>query len=498
MATRHGDRYDKYTSSYSGADMQVMFSFPGVAPVLIGTASTITYSIYRQLAHVRTLGRISSKGYARGGRTCAGTIIFTVINESFVEDLRDRISYIGAHKTIKPDELPPFDIVLTFGNEFGQTSSLIIYGASFTDETKTLSVEDIFTENILTFMARDIQHMRQNKDNMIGWGSGTFRGNDEDLGKFTLAELIATQEAEARQKRLEELARMEKERWEEPVMTDPGNMPSDTAGAGSGGGTPTAPGTPGEGIYGKVKIRVYESYTTKDGAGSRRALAGATVYYNDPMNGGKISATTDKDGYASFVPKYDIKFNYTATKSGYSSASKDITVKKSDGTKTYDFVLNKTLSGGGGGYDPDGKESVVYTNYNGPDKYKQSTYANQTIKSVWAKDQGPMVKLTNAYGNELSGIPVTFSYIIHNSDDCPLIKKPFFRMAWSKDKGDLGLDYSSKYGNARIPVFAFNDLFDGCIIQFIAKPYIKKDPSEGMTDKSLWKSWYFIKDNGGL
>ena len=64
--SRHGSRYDNYTSSYSGTDMVVSLSFPGVAPVTIGTATTITYSIYRQLAHVRTLGRISSKGYARG------------------------------------------------------------------------------------------------------------------------------------------------------------------------------------------------------------------------------------------------------------------------------------------------------------------------------------------------------------------------------------------------------------------------------------------------
>lgn len=485
---RYGDRYDNYTSSFSGSDCVVSLVFPDARPVTIGTATTITYSIYRQLAHVRTLGRISSKGYARGGVTYAGTIIFTVVNESFVEDIRSRIEYIGKFKKLRPDELPPFDIIMTFGNEFGQSSHIVIYGASFTDETKTISVEDIFSENVLTFLARDIQHMKMDKDTWSHTRSGDYREADEALGKFQLDSLIATTEDKERRARLEEIARREAERWEEPVLTDPGTIDVDT-GSGDETSNPTSPGTPGEGTHGVVKIRVYESQGS-----SRTKLSGATVWYSDMM-GEKISITTDSDGWAKFTVPYDIEFKYSVSKSGYSSDSKKITVKKLDGTKEDNFVINKVVDSSY--QDPDAKKMVAYTNYDGPDYYKLSTYANQTIESIWSRGNGPKMKITNIYGETLPNIPVVYSYVIHNYDDWPLWKA-IGKLAWSNAKGDLTAEYSDSKGTVSMPIFAYGDLFDGAIIEIIAKPYYSADVNDGMAGQSVWKSWYFIKDNGGL
>lgn len=173
----------KQTSSFSGADAVISFLFPDSPALVVGTASTVTYSLYRQLAQVRTIGRQSSKGYARGGITYAGTIIFTVINESFIYELKKNVGYLGDLNYLRPDQLPPFDINISYGNEYGQTASMTIYGATFVDETMTISVEDMFTENILTFIARDVRHLKENEDiNTIS--SVKFRGKDEILSRF--------------------------------------------------------------------------------------------------------------------------------------------------------------------------------------------------------------------------------------------------------------------------------------------------------------------------
>lgn len=148
------------TTSFSGADMHVDIVFPNSRPTRIGTASTITYSTFREKRHVRTLGRISPKGFTVGPRTLAGTIIFTVINQHFINDLKETIPLFQKYDKLKIDELPPFDLVITFGNEYGQSAVMVIYGCTIVEESKTLSIEDIFTENIVTYQARDIDYMK--------------------------------------------------------------------------------------------------------------------------------------------------------------------------------------------------------------------------------------------------------------------------------------------------------------------------------------------------
>jgi hypothetical protein len=55
------------------------------------------------------------------------------------------------------DMLPPFDIVLTFFNEYGLGGKMKIYGVTIVDEGQTMSVDDLITEQTYTFMARGIQ-----------------------------------------------------------------------------------------------------------------------------------------------------------------------------------------------------------------------------------------------------------------------------------------------------------------------------------------------------
>lgn len=142
--------------TFSGADMIVSILLPGSKPYAVGECSTVSYSILRDLQEVRTLGRISVRGYARGQRRIAGTIIFTVFEQHMVNNLKREIDYLRQIGRLKSDELPPFDIIITGATEYGRAARLVIYGATVYEEGKVLSIEDIFTENVWSYMARDI------------------------------------------------------------------------------------------------------------------------------------------------------------------------------------------------------------------------------------------------------------------------------------------------------------------------------------------------------
>ena len=179
----------KTITSFSGSDMMVYFVFPKARPVYIGNASVVTYSSFREVRQVRTLGRISNKGVTRGPRTIGGTLVFTIINQHMVNDVMDALKKVTTYENydkIKPDELPPFDIVISFANEYGQSASAVIYGSVIVDDGITLSIEDIFTENQMTYIARDIQPMKEtNPSSTITLSdSYKFRAGVSALGIF--------------------------------------------------------------------------------------------------------------------------------------------------------------------------------------------------------------------------------------------------------------------------------------------------------------------------
>lgn len=131
--------------------------FPGAAPVVLGHATTVTYSTYRELSDVRSLGRIGVKSFARGGRTVAGTMIFTVINRHWLNEVRRQIGYLNLIPVMRPDELPHFDLIITGANEYGQEAVMVLYGVAFVDDGSAISVENLFSENQLTYKAHDIR-----------------------------------------------------------------------------------------------------------------------------------------------------------------------------------------------------------------------------------------------------------------------------------------------------------------------------------------------------
>lgn len=148
-------------NSFAGTDIVATINVPLIGePIVIGEIQTLSYSIHRPKIQVRTLGRINPKGFARSGRTIAGSLIFTVFDKHIVYKVLERI--YGPNHRIITDEMPPFDITVTFSNEYRQKARLSIYGVEIVNEGQTMSIEDMITENVMNYVATGIDLMTPN------------------------------------------------------------------------------------------------------------------------------------------------------------------------------------------------------------------------------------------------------------------------------------------------------------------------------------------------
>lgn len=145
----------------------------------LGNLQTVTYSIHREKFPVRTLGRVYPKSYVRGSRTIAGSMIFTVIDQHVLWELlnanthfyntgvRGTESAYPEFTTSLVDQLPPFDVTLLFANEVGDISYMVLYGVEIVNEGQTMSIQDLLTENVVQYVARDIDPLRRLYDERV-------------------------------------------------------------------------------------------------------------------------------------------------------------------------------------------------------------------------------------------------------------------------------------------------------------------------------------------
>jgi hypothetical protein len=131
---------------------------------VLAECQTLSVSLFRDKRAVRSCGSVAPKGFVRGPREIAGSLIFTVFDQNVLYE------FLDAHSSdFDPegwgsallDQLPPVDIIVSFANEYGNTSRMTIYGAEFMTEGQTMSIEDLLTENPVNYVARDIDPMRR-------------------------------------------------------------------------------------------------------------------------------------------------------------------------------------------------------------------------------------------------------------------------------------------------------------------------------------------------
>lgn len=201
--TSSGAQFQSYTNTYttfSGADITA--SFGGTA---IGNLMGITWSVTREKAPIYTMGSPNPRSFSRGKRGLAGSLIFMVFDRpSLYQMLLKNIEddglryYTRSHNAhpgvsangagISPafpsgndsasveefdagalnivsqvpyysDQIPPFDVTITFANEYGQAAARTIYGVELLNEGSGASMDDIVIEETMTYVARDVGPM---------------------------------------------------------------------------------------------------------------------------------------------------------------------------------------------------------------------------------------------------------------------------------------------------------------------------------------------------
>jgi hypothetical protein len=191
------NQVNKYLSTYttfSGAD--IVATFGGVE---IGALSGITFSVTREKAPIYTMGSPNPRSFSRGKRGIAGSLIFTVFDRPALYTMLEKNYsaskpmdfYTRAHNTLPgdqnsigrgipglgnkgsqtwtrdvqkkvpyyADQIPPFDITITFVNEYGNAAVRSIYGCELLNEGSGASMDDIVIEETMTYVARELGPM---------------------------------------------------------------------------------------------------------------------------------------------------------------------------------------------------------------------------------------------------------------------------------------------------------------------------------------------------
>lgn len=178
MANRYSNTY----TSFSGADIVALFNDRE-----IGTLSGISWSITREKAAVYTLGDPNPRSFSRGKRGIAGTFQFKVFDRDVLWQLTrqndDMLIYkrvsswvnevyneptqivspwweqtvdVKVGKPFYSDEIPPFDVTISYVNEYGAMARKDILGVEILNEGSGVSMDDILIEEQMTFVARAI------------------------------------------------------------------------------------------------------------------------------------------------------------------------------------------------------------------------------------------------------------------------------------------------------------------------------------------------------
>lgn len=156
------------TATYTGSDLRIIVDLVNAdtttqnVPQLkqLVECTTFTISVHREKAAVRAAGYINPKGFARGRRTIAGTLVLTQFTVDVLYNFL-KSQQLLAHDVskdtqyVKVDQLPPFNMTLLFTDEFGNVSYRRVLGVDFVTDGVVYSSQDMLAEQTISYMASD-------------------------------------------------------------------------------------------------------------------------------------------------------------------------------------------------------------------------------------------------------------------------------------------------------------------------------------------------------
>ena len=163
--------YSATNNTYSMCDMVCQVNIPThtgqCVTATLGKLQTLSYSIFQNKTPVRVIGNMNARDYVYGQRTIAGSLVFAVFNTHWLVDIYNQLHDTDGMKNwhFIADEIPPFDITISFANEYGYDSRMAIYGVRLVNEGQTMSINDIYIENTYEYVATDIEIL----DSLKNW-----------------------------------------------------------------------------------------------------------------------------------------------------------------------------------------------------------------------------------------------------------------------------------------------------------------------------------------
>ena len=160
--------YVSNLTTYTGSELNIIVDLVKTSTATSNTSqlkqliecTTFTISIHREKAAVRAAGYINPKGFARGRRTIAGTLVLTQFTVDVLYNflMSQQLSSHDLSKDtqyVKVDQLPPFNMTMLFTDEYGSVSYRRVLGVDFVTDGVVYSTNDMLSEQTISYMASD-------------------------------------------------------------------------------------------------------------------------------------------------------------------------------------------------------------------------------------------------------------------------------------------------------------------------------------------------------
>jgi len=169
-------------TTFTGADLKAVFH-----NILIGELVGLSYTVTREIAPIYTTGSPDPRSFSKGKRGIAGTLVFQKFDRHALRDLMDKSVYVAKNDDIQSighrpideisgianderlgvrlatpiyvDQIPPFDITITYANETGQLAMERLMGVQILNEGNGISIDDLTNETNCTFVCRHVTSM---------------------------------------------------------------------------------------------------------------------------------------------------------------------------------------------------------------------------------------------------------------------------------------------------------------------------------------------------
>ena len=200
------EQFSRSFNSFSGSDIKCTF---GPMGTVIGELQGVSYTISREKAPIYTMGSKDPRGFARGKRGIAGSLVFAIFDrDSLLAAMREggaanfitstdeltltdfrsgghpevqsgqgilrngsslstsgstgltsedpRQTSYTAHPAWYADQLPPFNIVINGVNEYGAAAVMRIHNVEILNSGSGISIDDIMIDQTMTFTCTNI------------------------------------------------------------------------------------------------------------------------------------------------------------------------------------------------------------------------------------------------------------------------------------------------------------------------------------------------------